>query len=139
MSVAHRTKERLGPGSAGIVMTPREFDAARFLPHFRYELINGVLIVSPPAADAEADPNDELGYLLRLHRDSHPAGSTIDDTMPERTIPTTIQRRRADRVIWTGLGRTPDTQADVPEALRNCCRPLQTPWRHHPASGRRWR
>lgn len=116
MSVARRTDRRLGPGSAGIAMTPEEFDSARFVPHFRFELINGVLIDSPPPADAEADPNDELGYMLRLYRDGLSDPSAFE-TMPERTVPATPQRRRADRVIWTGLGRKPDTAADVPSIV----------------------
>ena len=38
---------RLGPRSAGLLLTPAEFDRARFREGWRYELINGVLVVSP--------------------------------------------------------------------------------------------
>ncbi len=98
-------------------MTPEEFDATppeHFEPGYRYELIRGVLVVSPPVSDAEADPNDELGYLLRTYRETHPRGGVIDKTMPERGVPGTPNRRRCDRAIWIGLGRTPDTSRDVP-------------------------
>jgi len=39
---------RLGPQSAGVSMTPEEHDAAGgFDDEFRYELIHGVLVVTP--------------------------------------------------------------------------------------------
>ena len=58
---------RIGPGSAGILMTAEEFDALperRWVRGYRYELIRGVLVVSPVAGPKERGPNDELGYLL---------------------------------------------------------------------------
>lgn len=101
-------------------MTPEQFDALRpeqFVGHNRYELINGVLIVSPAISNAEADPNDELGHLLRTYQETHENGLALDATMPERTVPTTVNRRRCDRAIWTGLGRLPDTSVDVPSIV----------------------
>jgi Uma2 family endonuclease len=97
----------LGPQSAGTLMTPREFDRADFVEGWRYELINGVLIVSPIPLENEADPNEELGFLLRSYRTNHPQGSALDATLSERTVRTHPNRRRADRVIWAGLGRLP--------------------------------
>src|SRR5271157_1274809 len=38
---------RLGPRSAGVLLTTEEFDRARFVAGWRYELINEVLVVSP--------------------------------------------------------------------------------------------
>ena len=96
-----------GPESNGIIMTPAEFDRADFLEGWRYELINGVLVVSPLPSEAEVDPNEELGHLLRSYQESHPHGSSLDATLPERTVRTGRNRRRADRVIWAGLGRRP--------------------------------
>jgi Uma2 family endonuclease len=113
-------RPRYGPGSAGVRLTPEEFDAApawEWDKHHRYELINGVLVVTPPVDDAEADPNDELGFLLRTYRETHREGSSLDATLPERTVPGTANRRRCDRAIWTGLGRPPDTRGDVPSVL----------------------
>jgi len=37
--------------------------------------------------------------------------------MPERTVPGTPNRRRCNRAIWTGLGRVPDTQRDIPSIV----------------------
>jgi hypothetical protein len=91
-------------------MTPEQFDALRpeqFARGNRYELINGVFVVSPRAGIGERSPNDLLGYLIRQYAATPPHGSVIDETAPEQTIPAT-NRRFADRVIWTGLGRTPD-------------------------------
>jgi Uma2 family endonuclease len=99
---------RLGPRSAGLLLTPKEFDRARFQEGWRYELINGVLIVSPVPSPQESDPNEELGYWLRQYRDEHRQGSSLDATLPEREIETGSNRRRANRVIWAGLGRLPE-------------------------------
>ena len=99
--------EPFGLESNGILMTPEEFDAADFDECWSYQLINGVLIVSPLPLLNEADPNEHLGYLLRRYQDDHPQGSALDFTAGERIIPTGKNRRRADRVIWTGLGRPP--------------------------------
>jgi Uma2 family endonuclease len=108
---------RIGPRSAGLTMTPEEFDALEpedFVDHYRYELIRGVLVVTPPAGSAEVDPNEELGYLLRSYKEHHPQGSALDVTLSERTVPTTPNRRRCDRAIWAGLGRLPDEEKDFP-------------------------
>ena len=99
---------RLGPRSAGVLLTTEEFDRARFVEGWRYELINEVLVVSPIPSLSERDPNEELGYFLRAYQESHPQGSALDLTIGEQTIETKKNRRRADRVIWAGLGRLPD-------------------------------
>jgi Uma2 family endonuclease len=96
-----------GPESAGILMTPREFDRADFEEGWRYELINGVLIVSPIPSLEEADPDEQLGHWLRTYQEQHPQGQTLNFTVAERTVRTGKNRRRADRVIWAGLGRLP--------------------------------
>jgi len=98
---------RLGPRSAGVLLTTEEFDRARFVEGWRYELINEVLVVSPIPSLNERDPNEELGYFLRAYQESHPQGSALDLTIGEQTIETKKNRRRADRVIWAGLGRLP--------------------------------
>ena len=99
---------RLGPRSAGVLLTTEEFDRARFVEGWRYELINEVLVVSPIPSLNERDPNEELGRWLRNYQESHPQGSALDLTIGEQTIETKKNRRRADRVIWAGLGRLPD-------------------------------
>lgn len=114
-----RSRVRIGPGSAGLLMTPEQFDALRpsqFVRGNRYELINGVLVVSPVPGIDERRPNDYLGTLLDNYHDTHPQGSAMDETAPEQTIATT-NRRRADRAIWTGLGRVPDPDTDIPSIV----------------------
>ena len=114
---AAKLPARFGPRSSGILMTPEEFDA---IPSeacergYRYELINGVFIVSPAVSIEEGDPNDDLGHLLRLYQETHPEGSALDATVPERDISARNQRRRCDRAIWVGLGRLPDTKTEIP-------------------------
>jgi Uma2 family endonuclease len=73
-----------------------------------------VVIVSPIPGEAECDPNEELAVLLRAYRSTHPHGIALDATLPERYISVPGGRRRADRVIWTGLGRLPDPAKDIP-------------------------
>jgi len=100
-------------------MTTEQFDAIRseqLQRGCRYELINGVLIVSPQPGLGERVPNDELAYLLRQYRETPSHGSAIDETAPEQTVPAT-NRRRADRVIWTGLGRVPNAETDIPSIV----------------------
>ena len=106
----------LHPDMAGALMTPEEFDAAEIDPddECRYELVHGVLVVTPIPSEAEVDPNEELGYMLRQYRRSHPHGRTLNKTLPERHVRTLESRRKADRVIWAGLGRIPDPRTDVP-------------------------
>ena len=107
-SVMRMAPLRFGPDDNGLEVSPKEFDRGDFEEGWRYELINGVLIVSPPAAEDERDPNGELDYWLRLYRDTHPNGSCLDATIAEQTLKTNGNRRRADRVIWIGLGRLPE-------------------------------
>jgi Uma2 family endonuclease len=112
-------RTRYGPGSSGRLMTTEQFDAIRpeqLQRGCRYELINGVLVVSPQPGAGECIPNDELGYLLRQYRETSPHGSVIDETAPEQTVPAT-NRRRADSVIWTGLGRMPNLETDIPSIV----------------------
>jgi Uma2 family endonuclease len=105
----------LGPDHNGICMTPEEFDAVTECDElFDYELVHGVLIVNPPPLPEERGPNERLGHLLLTYNDSHPLGACLDDTLSEHRIRTLDSRRRADRVIWAGLGRQPDPDNDVP-------------------------
>ncbi len=110
-----RIRPRVSPSCAGLRMTPEEFDSiTNFDDRYRYELVRGVLVVTPPPAAAERGPNDELGRLLLNYRDGHPLGFHLDDTLPEHEMRPGDDRRRADRVIWAGLGRQPDAETDVP-------------------------
>jgi Uma2 family endonuclease len=110
-----RVRRRIGPSCAGLRMSPQEFDAhVNYDDRYRYELVKGVLVVSPPAAAGERGPNDYLGYLLLNYKEGHPRGSSLDATLPENEIRQGDDRRRADRAIWAGLGRTPDPEGDVP-------------------------
>ena len=111
-------KPTLGARSAGTLMTPEEFDAVtEYDERYSYELIEGVLVVSPIPSEAESDPNEELGVMLRNYRANHPRGSVIDLTLSERYVRTLNSRRRADRVVWIGLGRLPDTARDIPTVV----------------------
>ena len=97
----------IGPECNGLRMTAREFDRAAFEEGWVYELINGVLVVSPPPLINERDPNEELGHWLRSYQDRLGPDSPLDFTVGEHEIAWDENRRRADRAIWTGLGRLP--------------------------------
>ncbi len=106
---------RLGPDSNGMLLSPEEYDAVtEYDDCYVYELIHGVVVVNPIPSQAERDPNEELGHFLRLYREQHPQGSALDRTLAEEYVYTPHSRRRADRVIWTGLGRRPNPKQDVP-------------------------
>jgi Uma2 family endonuclease len=110
-----RASQQLGPDANGMLMTPEEFDAADdWEEGYRYELVRGVLIVNPPPPAGERKPNDVLGYWLQTYQETHPQGSSLDDTLPEHTIRTRTGRRRTDRAVWTGLGRLPEHDREAP-------------------------
>jgi Uma2 family endonuclease len=116
---APKTKRiKLTRSSNGMLMTPEEFDAVvDYDDRFVYELIHGVLIVSPAPGVTDRDPNDELGFLLHDYQHNHPLGEIIDKTVYGQYILLPNGRRQADRVIWTGLGRVPNTQTDIPSIV----------------------
>lgn len=102
----------IGPGAAGITLTKTAFLKADFEDGWRYELINGVLIVSPVPLRQERGPNEYLGYLLITYQES-PQGTALDGTITEEYLDTDKNLRKVDRVIWTGLGRAP-RDSDIP-------------------------
>ena len=76
----------------------------------------GCLVVSPFLETAIRDCNDHMGYWLRRYRDSDPRGSALDVTLPEHIVYTN-NRRWADRVVWTGLGRIPNPETEQPSIV----------------------
>lgn len=106
---------RIGLRSAGMLMEPDEFDSRTdFDERYRYELINGVLIVNAIPSAAQASPNEVLGFALWDYAKNHPKGYSMDYTLQEQHIRVGKDRRQADRVIWAGLGRRPKVKKDVP-------------------------
>ncbi len=107
-----------GPRDAGMVLTPDEFEAAEFERGPRYELIHGVLVVTPSPLEEERDSNEELGHWLRNYQETED-GEALDLTLPEHSLRTSAGIRRCDRAIWAGLGKCPKTRGrfarrDVP-------------------------
>jgi Uma2 family endonuclease len=114
-TVPTETKLVLGPRSAGILMTPEEFDAVdNYNERYRYELINGVLVVTPIPSGEETGPNELLSHWLLMYKETNRRGSALDATLPQQYVRTRRSRRLADRLIWTGLGRMPDREQDLP-------------------------
>lgn len=99
----------------GTLMTPEEFDGAtKWDSEFRYELLYGVLIVTPSPSAAERGPNDVMAQLLLNYQENHPEGSRLNATLSEHTLATGANRRRADRMIWCGLDHEPDVLHETP-------------------------
>jgi Uma2 family endonuclease len=119
----------IGRDSAGIRMTPEEFDAIEDYDElYRYELVDGVLVVNAIPHEAHASPNELLGALLYIYKTTHPDGTALDDTLQERFIYLPNSRRRADRVVWAGLGRQPKRE-DVPTIAIEFVSPGKRAWR----------
>jgi Uma2 family endonuclease len=113
-TLSQETELAIGPESAGLLMTPGEFDAIQeYDDNYHYELVNGVLIVLPIPLAQETGPNELLGILLYLYQ-TDAKGRTLDLTLPQQYVNTDSGRRLADRLIWAGLGRTPNRKRDVP-------------------------
>lgn len=110
---------RLDAGWNGLAMTPEEFDAVQdWDDDYEYELIRGTVIVNPIPSEGEADPNGELEVLFRAYQATHPQGKCLDKSLQERYVYLLDgSRRKADRVIWAGLGRRPHTKKDVPSIV----------------------
>ena len=101
----------------GAHLTPEDFDACDdWEPGHRYELINGVLIVTPPPSEGERGPNEDLGRWLLNHFDSQDSPPYYY-TLPEHTVVRDANRRRADRVIWAGLDRFPNVKKRVKQFI----------------------
>lgn len=103
----------LGPRDAGIPMSLEEFDKADYALGHRYELLNGILIVTPPPLEEERGSNEYLGFMLICYREQHTKGSALDETLPEHNIAIGPHNRRCDRAIWAGLGRLPRTRGPI--------------------------
>jgi Uma2 family endonuclease len=132
------TLPAIGPDSAGLLMTPEEFDAITESDDlYSYELIRGVLVVNPIPSEQEAEPNELLGFFLNLYREQHPQGSALDLTLQERYVRLPDSRRKADRVIWAGLGRRPNPREDVPTIVVEFVSAGKRDWRRDYVEKRR--
>ncbi|MFO0918275.1 MAG: Uma2 family endonuclease [Planctomycetaceae bacterium] len=107
--------DRLDASFNGALMSPEEFDAIeRWDPAYEYELIRGVVIVNPIPSEGETDPNEELGMMLRAYQALHPHGRMLNKTLPEQYVYLPDgTRRKADRLIWAGIGRRPHPKKEM--------------------------
>ena len=103
----------------GMILSPEEFDAIDdWDEDYEYELIRGVVIVNPIPVEGEVDPNEELGMILRAYQAIHPNGKSLEKTLQERYVFLPDgSRRKADRLIWAGLGRRPHPKKEVPTII----------------------
>lgn len=108
----------VGFDSAGMVMTPAEFDAVETWEEgYRYELYAGALIVSPHPASPHNGINQYLGNVLFVYERSNP-GTPYDGTLFESYVKTgDATRRCVNRAIWTKLNRDPELVEGVPSIV----------------------
>lgn len=112
MNDSNALPSTIGPEYAGMLLTPREFDAIRnYDENYCYELIHGVLVVNPIPLAEETGPNELLGFHLYEYQQAHP--ERLDYSLPQQYIRVRDGRRLADRLIWTDLGRLPSVRRDV--------------------------
>ena len=111
-TLVRKKKFVLGRRHNGMRMTPEEFDAITdYDDLYSYELINGVLVVCPFASRPERRLNELLSFWIQSDAEGHPG---MLETVFEEYINVANGRRRADRVVWIGSGRSPDPEHDVP-------------------------
>lgn len=105
----------LGKRSAGMLLTPEEFDAVSdYDENYIYELINGVLVVREYPAAEDAAANDLLGHALLNYQDTDTGRVAFDLTLPLHCMRSASGRRLANRAIWAGFGRIAGLRHEVP-------------------------
>ena len=102
-------------------MTPEEFDDRpewHWDDRFRYELIRGILVVTPIAGTCRGR-SQSMTWDICSGSIRKPIPKDRSSTRPcsEQTLPVGEDRRRCDRAIWTGLGRLPDPEKDIPSIV----------------------
>jgi hypothetical protein len=103
------------PGISGHADVGRGVDAVEDCGElWKDELVPGVLIVMPLHQSTKLARTVSLAFGTRTYQQSHSQGSTLDMTLPESHVQTRNSRGRADRSIWTRLGRVPDERQDMP-------------------------
>jgi Uma2 family endonuclease len=105
----------LVPEDAGRLMTPEEFDAAEIADGaegWRYELIRGVLVVSPIPKRPSRGMAGRLIHWLEAYADTRGLSEDEFTVLFEEEIrlPNDTQRR-CDVAIWIGLGRPAEDDA----------------------------
>lgn len=116
--IAPPPPKRIGPWSNGITLTPDEFDAIDdWKEGYRYELIQGVLVVNPYPSAGERSPNELLGHLVWTYSNLEPGKGAIAESLHEHTLELAANRRRADRVIWLATPEPRDLSATLPEIV----------------------
>ena len=79
-----------------------------------YELTREKLINESMRPPLDRGPNELFARLLWHYQLVHPEGWRLDATVGKRQLRLDGNRRRADRLIWAGVGRPVDHDRDVP-------------------------
>ena len=104
----------IGPEDAGRLMTSEDYDAAEGEEGWRYELIRGVLVVSPIPKKPSRGMASRLIYWLEAYVESRGKDENFLTALSEEEIPIPDgNRRRCDVAVWMGLSPNPVAE-DVP-------------------------
>jgi Uma2 family endonuclease len=97
---------QLSPEDAGRLMTPEDFDAADGEEGWRYELIRGVLIVSPIPKKPSRGMAGKLMHFFESYADDRRLSEDQLTVMFEEEIRIPNgSRRRCDVAVWIALSR----------------------------------
>jgi Uma2 family endonuclease len=117
MSAIESPREKwIGADSAGVRMTPEEFDSfeeGEWDELYRYELVNGVLVVRELESDEICDLNQRLGNEFWLWMRNEDRAHEQFRTLPNRYLYLKRSRRLVHRMIWTGIHGRPKS-TDIP-------------------------
>ena len=90
------TRPKYGPRLAGSLMTAEEFDAlppSGCVKGYRYEVINGVLVVTPRSAMRKPIRTMNSGTCCGPTESPTPAARSSTRPSPSRSVPTPNRRR----------------------------------------------
>jgi len=117
MSTVETTPARwIGADSAGVRMTPEEFDSfeeGEWDELYRYEFVNGVLVVRELESDEICDLNQRLGNEFWLWMRNEDRAGEQFRTLPNRYLYLKRSRRLVHRMVWTGIHGRPKS-TDIP-------------------------
>ena len=82
-----------------------------------YERARCLMIAGKGDFAGERGPHELFARLLWHYQHGHPAGARLDGMVGKRYVKFGEIRRRSDRLIWAGHGRSPDPDRDVPSII----------------------
>jgi Uma2 family endonuclease len=119
------TTLKLGPGDDGRALSAEQFAASEFAAAWRYERVEGRLLVSPPAEDDHVGVSEPLRDRLGAYRLANPG--VVERVVSEAWI---RPDDRNDRIGDIGVYlRTPDPAPPIPDRIPDLAFEIVSPGR----------